>query len=123
MVSHQNLLTIDDFSIEISDSRLNLFNSKSVIAYTIKGRLKAKKGWKPYIEKVHISERIDTSKRLGVLIEVTPIVGLENVEEDITEQSFEFTNEHQVTSRFWGENHFSFFCGRFEEEIEVFQRK
>lgn len=121
--SHQNLLIVDNFSVEISDSRLNLFNSKSIIAYTVSGKLKVKKGWKPYIKEVHISERVDTSKSLGILIEITPIVGLEKVEDDIGEQSFEFTNEHQVSSRFWGDNSFRFFCGRFEKDIEVFQRK
>src|SRR5687768_16662817 len=75
--SHQGGLTIDKLEIEVVDSRLNLFNNRSLISYTIEGKMTDDKNWEPYLKKIHISERFptDSSRRTG-MIELTPVVGV-----------------------------------------------
>ena len=84
----QKELKIDNFTVKIVESKLNLFNNYSLISYTVKGKLKGNNNWKPYIGNVHISQRFireynrdlhpyldkDTSKIPEAIIEITPIV-------------------------------------------------
>ena len=78
--SYQEDLTIENLKIDIVESKLNLFNSKSLISYKIKGEIKYDGHWKPYIKEVHISERInkDSLQSINRIIELTPIVKVEN---------------------------------------------
>lgn len=55
--NHQKGLAVQSLTTEKVYSSLNLMNSKAVIQYHIKGNLTHKKGWKPYIKSVFLSER------------------------------------------------------------------
>ncbi len=98
--SYQNDLIIDEFNVEIVESKLNLFNSKSLISYQIIGKIKYKGEWKPSIKRVHISERLnkDTTQNCQRVIEITPVVKVSNKEGlNGGIEKFEINNEHLRT--------------------------
>lgn len=124
--AYQENLIIENFKIEIVESKLNLFNNKSLIAYTIKGKMKYEKQWKSYIGKIHISERLnkDSTQNINRIIELTPIVRVKNNKNaNGGVEEFEFKNEFIITSGNWGMNRIKFICGNKEEIIELVQRK
>lgn len=124
--SHQDALSVDSFDVTIADSKLNLFNAESLIAYTVKGHIAYKGHWQPEIKEVHISERLnrDTSLPYDKIIEITPVVSVrENGTVNGGTVSFGFTNEHTVTSGGWGNNRIMLKCGRFERIVELHQSK
>jgi hypothetical protein len=128
----QGELHVDSFIVAVVDSKLSLFNSKSLISYRIKGHLDYKGSWKPYIKEVHMSERflrVDTLNNAdlnkpGSEILITPVVF---TKQDNTANGgsipFDFTNEYTVTSYHWGVNRVKVKCGQMEETIELFQKK
>jgi len=124
--SNQNALSIDSLNIEIIDSRLNLFNSKSLISYYVSGHLAIKGFWQPKIKEVHISERINTDTTINYdrIIEITPVVYAEKIDElKAVSEKFEFRNEHIIHSNHWGINRIRFICVQKEKTIELYQRK
>lgn len=124
--TNQSALSVTSLQIELVESKLNLFNTKSLIAYTVSGELTNQTHWKAKITKVHISERINynTSLDYDCIIEITPIVtGKENKTVQAGATSFEFKNEHQITSIQWGINRIKFVCGPIEQRIELNQKK
>lgn len=124
--SYQDDLIIEDFKVNIVESKLNLFNSKSLISYSIKGKIKFDEKWKSYIKEVHISERVnkDSTQNVNRIIEFTPIVKVKkNKSLNGGIKEFEFKNEHIITSGKWGWNRIKLICGNKEEIIELQQRK
>jgi hypothetical protein len=136
--SYQDELRVDSFTVKTIESKLNLFNSESLISYTTKGILTGKKGWKPCIEKVHICQRFireynrklhpyldkDTVELPEALIEITPIVQVTEDKDYKGEKlSFKFTNELKINSFHWGNNWLRIQCGEKYEDIILRQRK
>lgn len=124
--SQQEALAVNSLSIEVVQSNLNLLNSKSLIAYTVKGSVAYKGNWQPYIAAVHISERLnkDTSLDCDRIIEITPIVKTkQNKSVDGGSDPFTFRNEHIITSNNWGPNRILFVCGEYKQTIELHQSK
>lgn len=124
--SHQNGLTIDNLEIEIIDSRLNLFNSKSLISCKVNGTMTGSRNWEPYLKKIHISERFvktDSGSRVG-LIELTPVIGVKGNDNYVDNKiPFNVTNEIMMESFHWGNNSVLFKCGQIERRIILKQRK
>jgi len=124
--SNQEGLIIDSLKVQIVESNLNLFNSKSFISYKVSGRIEYKNHWKPYISKIHISERLNRDSTLNYnrIIEITPIV---KTKQDTKKKGgiveFEFENEHKITSGQWGINQIIIRCQNQEELIEFRQIK
>jgi len=124
--SDQKALNIDSLQVDIVESRLSLFNSKSLIAYKVIGRLDYEGQWQPKIKEVHISERINLDPTLHCdrIIEITPVIeGKENKKVNGGRDKFEFKNEHLITSNHWGINRIKFICGQKEQIIELQQYK
>ncbi|HSR37966.1 MAG TPA: hypothetical protein VLL95_03550 [Phnomibacter sp.] len=124
--SDQKALSIDSLSIDIVESKLNLFNSKSLIAYTVIGTLTYKGHWQPEIDAIHISERLnlDTTLHCDRIIEITPVIkDKSNDKVNGGTDKFEFRNEHTITSNHWGINRIKFICGNKEKTIELRQSK
>ena len=124
--SNQETLSIDCLNIEIIESKLNLFNNKSLISYKVSGELNYEGHWQPQIEEVHISERLnnDTTLHFDRIIEITPVIkNKENKKRNGGSDKFEFKNEHTITSNHWGINRIKFVCGQNEQIIELQQRK
>lgn len=124
--SDQKALSVDSLQVDILESKLNLFNSKSLISYKISGHLNYEGHWQPIIEEVHISERInlDTTLNCDRIIEITPIIeDKENKNTNGGSDKFEFKNEHTITSSHWGINRIKIICGQKEQTIELRQSK
>ena len=124
--SDQKALSIDSLKIDIVESQLSLFNSKSLVEYKVFGHLKYEGQWQPIIKEVHISERInlDTTLHCERIIEITPVImNKENSKVHVATNKFEFKNEHTITSNQWGINRIKFICGQMEETIEIQQFK
>jgi len=122
----QKALTIDSLNVQIVESKLNLFNNKSLISYRIAGRLTFKGHWQPIINEVHISERINMDSTLPFdrTIEITPVVvDKETKKVNSGVDKFEFVNEHTINSNHWGLNKIKFICGQKEQIIELHQVK
>lgn len=134
----QKDLKIDNFTVKIVESKLNLFNNYSWISYTVKGELKGSNQWKPYIGNVHISQRFireynrdlhpyldkDTSKIPEAIIEITPIVMTkENKSYKGEVIKFNFTNELKIQSFHFGDNWIRFKCDSLQNDILLKQRK
>ena len=125
--SNQKILTIEKFTVDIIESKLNLFNNKTLISYTITGQLKYDHYWKPYIKEVHLSERVlitDIAQDIDAVIEITPVVAVKNDKSKKDgEISFGFKNEHIINSMHWRTNKIKLICGTHEKTIKVYQLK
>lgn len=123
--SNQNNLIIDSLKIKIIESKLNLFNSKSLISYSVYGKIKFKEvNWEPVINEIHLSERIEKDSLKNRIIEITPIIS--DIEKDKPKngvKNFKFTNEHTILSNGWGTNTIKFICGDKEQIIKLHQSK
>lgn len=124
--SYQDQMKIESFGVKMIENNLNLFNSKSLMSYEIKGEINYSGHWKPYIHEVHISERIttDSTSHHHRIIEITPIVKTKKDKEKKGGiVKFDFKNEHTITSGGWGNNKIKIKCLDKEETIEFKQIK
>ena len=124
--TNQESLIIDAFNIEIVESKLNVYISKSLISYKISGKLFHKGTWQSKIGQVHISERLnhDMHSDCDRIIEITPIVKVaEHKNVNGGTEKFEFTNEFTIASNQWGPNRIKFVCSGQEQIIELLQSK
>ena len=135
---YQESLKIDSFTVEIVESKLNLFNRKSLIKYTVRGKLSNDGHWKPSIKSIHVSQRFlriydrelhpyldtDTTKTPEAMIEITPIIEVVNDDNYNGEEiEFEFTNELKLESFHWGNNWVRFKCADKWQDLTLEQRK
>jgi hypothetical protein len=136
--AYQKTLTVGKLSVAVTDGKLNLFNSYSLISYSVAGRLKGNPSWKPYIGAVHISQRFlrmydrerhpyldkDTATIPEAIVEITPVV---MVAEDKSYKgepvSFSFTNELKLQSFHYGNNWIRFKCHSLQKDITLRQVK
>ncbi len=134
--SNQEALTVESFEVEFVESKLNLFNNKSLIKYTVKGKMKKDGHWRPSIKSVHISQRFlrrhnaelyflsDTVKTPEGMIEITPIIEVEKDKNYNGEEiEFEFTNEIKLESFHWGANRVRFQCDDKWQDLILSQTK
>lgn len=124
--AYQDSLSVNSLDVEVEESKLNVFNNRSLISYRISGEIKYAH-WLLKIKEVHVSERMinDTTLNYNRIIELTPIVA--TVKQDKESKGgvakFNFKNEHLVYSTNWGTNRIKFVCGDREQIIELKQRK
>jgi len=136
--SYQESIKVDSFQVKFVESKLNLFNSKSLIEYTVKGKLSNDIHWRPSIKKIHISQRFlrrydrdlhpyldsDTTKIPEAIIEITPVIKVTNDDNYNGEEiEFEFTNELKLESFHWGNNWVRFQCTDKQQDLILKQRK
>nr|WP_321411237.1 hypothetical protein [uncultured Carboxylicivirga sp.] len=136
--SYQESLRIDSFKVELVESKLNLFNNKSLVKYTVKGIISHEGHWKPFIENVHVSQRLirkynrelhpyldtDTVQIPEAIIEITPIIKVTNDKTYNGEElKFEFSNEIKLESFHWGNNWVRFLCNGINQDLILQQRK
>jgi hypothetical protein len=122
--SDQDTMKIDSFTITIIESNLTLFNSKSLISYTLKGHLTGAPASRPYIKEIQHCEKVIQANTMSAVIDLTPVVKLtkdKNYCGDLIQ--FEFTNEHIVQSMHWGPNSIMITCGGITREIILLQKK
>jgi hypothetical protein len=136
--AHQENLKIDSFTVEIIESKPNLFNSLSLLKYRVVGKLSADNEWEPYIKKIHLNERFlkqdekalfpnfdnDSIEKPEAIIEITPIVDVKkNVKYKGEEILFEISNEIEIESFHWGNNRIRFLCDTIRKDLLITQRK
>ncbi len=127
---YQESLTIDSFTVEFVESKLNLKNSKSLIRYTVKGKLVSQDHLKPSIKNIHVSKRFirksdgELNSKLDAVIEITPVIQVINDRNYNGEVlDFEFTNELKLESFHWGNNWVRFQCVDKWKDLIMKQRK
>lgn len=107
-LSYNEALDVTELKASFVFDRINILSFKAVVQYEIKGTFAYKKGWRPYIRAVHISERWKTlpknfEQKIGDIV-LTPIV---SVSEDKTYEGerLDFTVKIQdyLYSGGWGE--------------------
>ena len=136
--AYQESLKVDTFKVKFVESKLNLFNSKSLIEYSVKGKLSYNGHWKPSIKNIHVSQRFlrrynrelhpyldsDTTKIPEAMIEITPVIEVTNDDNYNGEEiEFEFTNELKLESFHWGNNWIRFQCSDKSQDLILKQRK
>lgn len=125
MAGAKTLITALD--VEVIDSRLNLFNSKSLVSVRIKGTMSYQKGWKPYVKYIHIAELLgngqnDTGHSADVIL--TPFVSCEEDEKYRGEAvDFSLSQEILLYSMNWGKNLYTVRCGEITKSVELHQQK
>lgn len=126
---YQDGLQIQSLEVKALDSRLNLFNSKTLAQIAITGEMTVSKtkGWRPVITKAHLSEKIvkgDNHNDSEAEITVTPII---SVEKDKSygggKVPFSIRQEVILNSMGWGKNTFVIVCGDLKQTITVHQAK
>ena len=125
----QEHLSVTSLKCEIVESKLNLFNNKSLFRYTISGFLANLNGhFKPYISKVHISERYVRYEKEKYIYEgeitLTPVVSTKS-DDSYKGQSINFSIkvEEVIESAGWGKNVYVIRCGNLVDSIFTQQRK
>lgn len=138
--SHQKLLTIDRFEVNVLEGKLNLLNKSALLSYTITGTLAGENGWQPHIQRLHVAQRFsDGYQQIGqpsfstdkmsdeaphAIIDLTPIVSTKKQKNYTGKRiPFHFTNELPFTSFKWGENRIRFKCGMHWQDIVLHQSK
>ena len=126
--SYQNQIKVESLQTELIYEKLNLFNSKAVIQYTIDGSISYKNGWRPYIKSVFISERwsappVNFEGNLAD-ISVMPIVGVERDDEYKGEEiRYSINVQDYLSSGGWGMNRYKIQSQLEEALIEIRQGK
>jgi hypothetical protein len=126
--AYQDALRVEKLETKIIYGKLNLFNSRSLVEYAISGKLQYRKGWKPYISSVCISERWMPSLKgpSGYRGEVRliPIVGIKK-EKNYNEEKVDFSVKVQdyLHSGGWGKNTYYITSQKEKKIIEVEQLK
>jgi hypothetical protein len=124
--TNQDSIVIDDLSVKLLDSNLNLFHSNTLVSYQIKGKMKVGAGWKPHISQVFVSERLnkDTTQHFDRIIELEPVMNCTHLENQTAAIfDFDITNEHVIKSNHWGNNKIKFICGKHESIVSFHQKK
>lgn len=134
--AHQQVLEVTSFEVTVVKSNLNLFNSISLIRYTVKGWLHHRAGGVPYIRSIHHSEQLipapnefldemeENELRIHAHIQLTPVVAFKDIKKRLTERvPFEFSNEYRIKSLRWGQNSFKISCAGIDHYIRLSQRK
>jgi hypothetical protein len=127
--AYQRFLGVDSIHTEIIQSHLNLFNSHSLVAWTVRGTLTNPDGlWKPSIEKVHLSEwYIDYNPEGSISfgeIALTPVVAVRQDSSYHGEPiAFSLHIEEVLQSGTWGVNTYYVRCGAVADTFQLHQHK
>lgn len=123
---YQKDLRVDDLAVTVVDARLNLFNKHALVRFQLKGRIAYRKGWRPFIKEVQISQRLagDPTTRPYGDFALVPVVGVEQDERYAGEDvQFDVKVEQLVESLDWGSNHYVVVAGNKQAEFDLQQRK
>ena len=140
----QEHLRIDDLTVTVVDAPLNLFNSKALVRFRIKGSIANTNDWRPYIKKVQISQRAATTQSIATVLTTQPHGGLLLAPRDLKygdlllvpivdvrqdskytgeEVSFDIKVEQLIETLRWGSNRYVVVAGDKQTEFTLDQSK
>ena len=122
---YQDALHITGMDVELPGGQLGLLKGGAVIRFHIHGSLvSAKRGWRPHIGKVHISQRFvrgANGEQAGE-IALTPVVEVAEDAAYVGEpQSVDLQVGETVSTYRWGQNRYLIRCGPIEKELQLFR--
>jgi hypothetical protein len=125
--SHQKGLDIKRLQVKPIDSRLGLFNAKTLVSVEIEGKVKGDSKWRPVIAKVHLSERIIKGGQISegeAEFALTPIVDVKR-DESYSGESVPFILKQELIlhSMNWGKNLYRFSAGQLSQDFILRQPK
>lgn len=125
--AYQDNLIITGVDCDVPEVRFGLFNTgEALIRLHIKGEVSTPHDkWKPYVEKIHISERFVTGENSpSANFNITPIIGAEeNATYNNEAVPFEVKIEYVIRAYKWGDNKYIFQCGNITREITLLNPK
>jgi hypothetical protein len=125
--ANQDEIVVQNVDIKVLDSRLNVLNDKTLAEILITGEFKPqRKGWRPIIRSVHLSEKAikKENEEAEGEITLTPISGIKkdpSYNGDIL--PFSVKQEIILPSMNWGKNTFHIVCGGITKVLVVYQKK
>lgn len=127
--NNQNELKVNKLESKIIESKLSLFNDKSLFQYSISGILCNNNGkWRPQISKAHFAERYikyDPDNKIFIgEITITPIV--KNIEDDSYKGDsihFKINLQEVIQSANQGECKYIIKCSDFTDTLLIRQHK
>jgi hypothetical protein len=126
--AYQDGLSITNFTVEVVDAPLQLFNSKALLRMRVMGTIRFKNGgWRPFIGAVHVGERFDPASTNSVPLAdflVTPVVSvMQDRKYSGEELPFDLKVEIQCRTFGWMSNRYRIRCGGFTEYVALNQMK
>lgn len=124
---YQDALHITGMDVELVGGQLGLLKGDATIRFHIHGSLvSAKRGWRPRIDAVHISQRFVQAgdrEQTGE-IELTPVVQVTQDGAYMGEpQAVDLHVDELVSTYRWGQNRYVVRCGTIEKELQLFRAK
>lgn len=125
--AYQDALHITDMDVELVGGQLGALKGEAGIRFHIHGSLvSAKRGWRPRIDAVHISQRFvhAANREQAGEIELTPVVQVMQDAAYMGEpQPVDLQVDETVSTYRWGQNRYIVRCGSIEKELQLFRGK
>ena len=127
--NNQNDLIVTGLETSIIQSKLSLFNNKSLVRYKISGKLFHQNGrWKPYISEVHLSEKYNlydfNLRKYEGEITAIPIIKLQDDDSYSGDTlNFKINIEEIIESAGWGKCVYLIKCSNITDTLIIHQYK
>ena len=122
---YQDALHITGMDVELVGGQPGSQKADATIRFHIQGSLvPAKRGWRPRIDAVHISQRFVQAANLEQAgeIELTPVVQVTKEAAYMGEpQAVDLHVDETVSTYRWGQNRYIIRCGTIEKELQLFR--
>lgn len=122
---YQDALHVAGMDVELAGGQPGSQKDSAVIRFRLHGSLvSAKRGWRPRVESVHISQRFvhgADGEQAGE-IELTPVVEVTKDTSYMGEpQALDLRVDETVSTYRWGQNRYIVRCGTIEKELQLFR--
>lgn len=122
---YQDALHVAGMDVELVGGQPGSQKDDAVIRFRLHGSLvSARRGWRPRIESVHISQRFvqGAGGEPAGEIELTPVVQVTQDASYIGEpQPLDLRVDETVSTYRWGQNRYIVRCGTIEKELQLFR--
>jgi hypothetical protein len=122
---YQDALHITGVDVELVGGQPGSQKADATIRFHIQGSLvSAKRGWRPRIDAVHISQRFvqAANREQAAEIDLTPVVQVTKDAAYMGEpQAVDLLVDETVSTYRWGQNRYIIRCGPIEKELQLFR--
>lgn len=123
--AYQDALHVAGMDVELVGGQPGKASGDAVIRFRLHGSLvSARRGWRPRIDVVHISQRFvqDANGEQAGEIELTPVVQVAKDAAYMGEpQALDLRVDETVSAYRWGQNRYIVRCGTIEKELQLFR--